>query len=115
MSNIDSIFSYIIQAGQIKKSFVIDAMSEEIQDCRREKIIGSDSFVSFVHEHLKRDANERVAVSFFIESYKAHHLAITEETCFLSDRKIMGLLRKLGFEIFRSDNVQYILKSVLIT
>ena len=115
MSNIDSIFSYIIQAGQIKKSFVIDAMSEEIQDCRREKIIGSDSFVSFVHEHLKRDANERVAVSFFIESYKAHHLAITEETCFLSDRKIMGLLRKLGFEIFRSDSVQYILNSVLST
>jgi len=115
MANIDSIFSYIIQAGQIKKSFVIDAMSKEIQDCRKEKIIGSDLFVSFVHEHLKRDAIKRVAVSFFIESYKAHHFATTEEPCFLSDRKIMGLLRKLDFEIFRSDNVQYILKSVLIT
>jgi hypothetical protein len=115
MSNIDSIFSYIIQAGQIKKSFVIDAMSKEIQDCRKEKIIGSDLFVSFVHEHLKRDANKRVAVSVFIESYKAHHSAATEEPCFLSDRKIMSLLRKLDFEIFRSDNIQYILKSVLIT
>ena len=89
-------------------------MSEEIQEYRKEKIINSDSFVSFVHEHLKKSHGTRVAVAEFIECYKAH-LAALEETCFLSNKKIMELLRKLGFELFRSDNVQYIINSILIT
>ena len=79
-----------------------------------EKIINSDSFVSFVHEHLKKSHGTRVQVAEFIECYKAH-LAALEEICFLSNKKIMELLRKLGFELFRSDNVQYIINSILIT
>ena len=114
MENVDSIFSYIVRVGQIKKSFIIDHMSEEIQEYRKEKIINSDSFVSFVHEHLKKSHGTRVQVAEFIECYKAH-LAALEETCFLSNKKIMELLRKLGFELFRSDNVQYIINSILIT
>ena len=107
MENVDSIFSYIVRVGQIKKSFIIDHMSEEIQEYRKEKIINSDSFVSFVHEHLKKSHGTRVPVAEFIECYKAH-LAALEETCFLSNKKIMELLRKLGFELFRSHSLYFI-------
>ena len=82
-------------------------MSEEIQEYRKEKIINSDSFVSFVHEHLKKSHGTRVAVAEFIECYKAH-LAALEEICFLSNKKIMELLRKLGFELSRSHSLYFI-------
>ena len=107
MNNLDSIFSYIIKIGEVKKSFVINNMSEEIQECRREKIINGDLFVSFVHSHLKANAKSRVSVAVFIDNYKLF-LTTQDELCFLSDKKVMGLLRKMGFVIVRSNSIYYI-------
>jgi phage/plasmid-associated DNA primase len=107
MENVDSIFSYIVKVGQVKKSFIIDNMSEEIKECRKEKIINSDSFVSFVHAHLEKSQGSRVAVAAFIEGYYAY-LATLKEPCFLSNKKVMELLRKLGFELLRSHSVYFI-------
>ena len=107
MSNLDSIFSYIIRVGEVKKSFVITDMSEEIQDCRKEKIVNNDLFVSFVHERLKVNLSGRVSVSGFIERYKSF-LSECGEICIMPDKKIMGLLRKLGFVVVRSNSLYYI-------
>ncbi len=107
MSNLDSIFSYIIRVGEVKKSFVITDMSEEIQECRKEKIVNNDLFVSFVHERLKVNLSGRVSVSGFIERYKSF-LSECGELCIMSDKKIMGLLRKLGFVVVRSNSLYYI-------
>ncbi len=107
MSNLDSIFSYIIKFGEVKKSFVISDMSEEIKQCRKEKIIDNDLLVSFVHERLKVNLSCRVSVAGFIENYKSF-LSDCKEICVTPDKKIMALLRKLGFVIVRSNHVYYI-------
>ena len=112
MNNLDSIFSYIVKNGEVKKSFIINNMSDEIQECRRDKIIKCDLFVSFVHGHLKANANTRVSVAVFIDSYKSF-LTTNDEYCVLSDKKIMGVLRKMGFVIFRSNSIYYIEKTEL--
>lgn len=112
MNNLDSIFSYIVKFGEVKKSFVITNMSEEIQECRRDKIIKGDSFVSFVHAHLKTNVGTRVSVASFIDKYKAF-LSTDDEVFALSDKKVLGLLRKMGFAIVRSNSIYYIDKSEL--
>jgi hypothetical protein len=87
-------------------------MSEEIQECRRDKIIKGDSFVSFVHAHLKTNAGSRVSVASFIDKYKAF-LSTDDEVFALSDKKVLGLLRKMGFGIVRSHSIYYIENSEL--
>lgn len=114
MNNLDSIFSYIIKEGEVKKSFVINDMSEEIQECRKEKIVNNDLFVSFVHERLKVNLANRVTVAGFIESYKSF-LSDCDEICMIPDKKIMGLLRKLGFGVVRSHHNYYIENAELVS
>ena len=69
--------------------------------------------MSFVHGHLKANANTRVSVAVFIDSYKSF-LTTNDEYCVLSDKKIMGVLRKMGFVIFRSNSIYYIEKTEFI-
>jgi len=113
MKNIGSIFTYIVKYGEVKKSFIIDNMSEEIQECRRESIIKRDFLVSFVQSHIKPCADSRLAFTDFIEHYEAFLTKIDEE-CYLTDKKIMGLLRKMGFVLLRSNSIYYILNIEII-
>ena len=85
----------------------------EIQECRRDKIIKGDSFVSFVHAHLKTNAGSRVSVASFIDKYKAF-LSTDNEVFALSDKKVLGLLRKMGFGIVRSNHIYNIENCILI-
>lgn len=114
MNNLDSIFSYIMKVGEVKKSFVISEMSHEIQECRKEKIVNNDLFVSFVHERLKVNLTSRVPVAVFIECYKSF-LSECDEICILPDKKIMGLLRRLGFGIVRSNHIYYIENAEIVS
>jgi phage/plasmid-associated DNA primase len=113
MKNLGSIFTYIVKYGEVKKSFIIGNMSEEIQECRRENIIKKDFLVSFVHSHIKPSSNSRLAFTDLIEQYRIF-LTKIEEECFLSDKKIMGLLRKMGFVFLRSNSIYYILDAVFM-
>ena len=113
MKNIGSIFTYIVKYGEVKKSFIIDNMSEEIQECRRESIIKRDFLVSFVQSHIKPCADSRLTFTDFIEHYRAFLKKIDEE-CFLTDKKIMGLLRKMGYVLSRSNNTNYFLNIQII-
>lgn len=113
MKNIGSIFTYIVKYGEVKKSFIIDNMSEEIQECRRESIIKRDFLVSFVQSHIKPCADSRLTFTDFIEHYRAFLTKIDEE-CYLTDKKIMGLLRKMGYVLSRSNHFYYILNIQII-
>lgn len=113
MQNIGSIFTYIVKYGEVKKSFIIDNMSDEIQECRSESIIKRDFLVSFVQSHIKPCSDYRLEFTIFIEHYREFLTKIDEE-CYLTDKKIMGLLRKMGYVFFRSYNINYILNIQII-
>ena len=108
MQNISSIFSYIIKFGNVKKSFNIFEMSDEIRESRREEIEMRDLLVLFITDKLVPGENN-MKYEDFIEKYNEY---LNKDGIMYreSSKNILKTIRGFGYAVKRSHSLQYIEK-----